>query len=230
MSALDKLKAEAAAQEAVARASGRPIKHCSALALVAKSHGYRNWRACRAALSAMVPDSMGATRKKPQMADVDMKHYRSRDWNFSLDIPRHWNAFPAVSANSPYEVIRFASHEDGTHVLIIFRTPWSPRNGSQAYTERWQNDLAQAGFGKFVISETAIGSRQVLVLDCNRPMNGANWNMALDGETWTVREYFVFDGTLVYALGFGTNRGHEKIDVYEQISGSFEIWEDPYSA
>src|SRR4051812_36644380 len=57
------------------------------------------------------------------MNTTDMKRYKSSEWNFMLDIPKRWNSFPPVSANSPYEVIRFASQEDGTHLLIIFRFP-----------------------------------------------------------------------------------------------------------
>jgi hypothetical protein len=29
--------------------------------------------------------------------NIEMKRYTSRDWNFALDIPARWNAFPAVS-------------------------------------------------------------------------------------------------------------------------------------
>jgi len=58
---------------------------------------------------------------------TDMKHYESSDWNFALDIPRRWNSFPPVPTNSPNEVIRFASREDGNHLLIIFRQPHDPK-------------------------------------------------------------------------------------------------------
>ena len=47
-----------------------------------------------------------------------MKHYASSEWNFALDIPKRWNSRPPASSNSPYELIRFALREDGTHVLI----------------------------------------------------------------------------------------------------------------
>ena len=59
---------------------------------------------------------------------TDMKHYESSDWNFALDIPRRWNSFPPVPTNSPNEVIRFASREDGNHLLIIFRQPHDPKS------------------------------------------------------------------------------------------------------
>jgi len=42
---------------------------------------------------------------------VEMKRYNNSQWNFGLDIPKRWNAFPAVPTNSPYEVIRFASRK-----------------------------------------------------------------------------------------------------------------------
>jgi hypothetical protein len=45
------------------------------------------------------------------MNTTEMKRYKSAEWNFALDIPRRWHAFPPVSSNSPGEVIRFASQE-----------------------------------------------------------------------------------------------------------------------
>jgi hypothetical protein len=47
------------------------------------------------------------------MNTTEMKRYRSAEWNFALDIPKRWHAFPPVSSNSPAEVIRFASKEEG---------------------------------------------------------------------------------------------------------------------
>ena len=56
-----------------------------------------------------------------------MKHYKSSEWKFALDISKRWDSFPPVPTNSPYEVIRFASREDGTYLLIIFREPRNPK-------------------------------------------------------------------------------------------------------
>jgi len=66
------------------------------------------------------------------MNTTEMKRYQSAEWNFTLDIPRRWNSFPPVSSNSPLEVIRFASKEDGTHLVIIFRGPRDPPEAPQA--------------------------------------------------------------------------------------------------
>ena len=64
------------------------------------------------------------------MNTTDLKHYQSSEWHFALDIPKRWNSFPPVSANSPYELIRFASREDGAHLLIILRKPQGPGFGT----------------------------------------------------------------------------------------------------
>ena len=214
MSALRELKAEATAQEALARASGHLLKHCGALELVARSHGYGNWRACLAALSDGAAAIRPQTRKGHKMTNVEMKHYENREWNFSLDIPRHWNTFPAVSTNSPYEIIRFLSHEDGVHILIVFRMPYDPQKGPKQHTDRVQEKLTQEGFANFTTSETSIGSRKVIMLDCNKPK---------DSGIWSVREYFIFDGTLAHALGFGTDKWDEKVDLFDRMAESFNV-------
>ena|ERR1035438_3309033 len=93
------------------------------------------------------------------MNTADMKHYESSEWNFALDIPKRWNSFPPVSTNSPYELIRFASREDGTHLLIIFRKPHDPKLSLKALADQVQQVLAGQGFGNFSTAETTIGLR-----------------------------------------------------------------------
>src|SRR5205085_569373 len=120
------------------------------------------------------------------MNTTDMKHYKSSEWNFALDLPKRWNSFPAVTTNSPYEVIRFASQEDGTHLLIIFREPHDPKQTLKEVSDRVQQILASHEFGNFVTAETTIRSRAALTLDFDRPK---------DGKTWSCRHYFVAEGT-----------------------------------
>ena len=128
MSMLDKLRAEAAALEAEARASGNAIKHSAALEEVARRHGYSGWRACVAAFSdAALSDS------PPNL--FEMTRYKSSEWGFSLDIPARWNIFPTVPTNSPWEVVRFASHEDGFHTLIVFREPYDPKQSPEEHSK-----------------------------------------------------------------------------------------------
>ena len=148
-----------------------------------------------------------------QAKDPAMKHYKSAEWHFELDIPKRWNAFPAVPTNSPSEVIRFASHEDGVHLLIIFRYPHDPQVSPETLSARIQKILADHGFSNFVTGETTIGSKRVLTLDFDRTNN--------DGMLWSCRHYFVIDGTLVYTLGFGTSKRDSMFDLYDRMAKSF---------
>jgi hypothetical protein len=211
MSMLDKLRAEAAALEVESRASGNPIKHSFALELVAKKHGYTGWRACLAAFSDVRPAEFAP-------APFEMKRYKSNQWNFSLEIPKRWNAFPAVPANSPYEVVRFASYEDGNHLMIVFREPYDRKQSPEAHSKGVQDFLEKRDFSNFVSGKMVVGSRRVETLDFNIPLG--------DG-IWSCRHYFMIDGsTLAYVLGFGTTKWEAMIGLYDRMAKSFVISEE----
>ncbi len=74
-----------------------------------------------------------------------------------------------MPANSPYEVIRFASREDGIHALIIFREPGDPKRNVNERADKVQKLLASKGFSHFARAETMIQSGPVLTLDFDRP-------------------------------------------------------------
>ena len=111
-------------------------------------------------------------------------------------------------------MVRFASKEDGTHVLIVFREMHDPKQPSQEVSDAVQKVLASHGFGNFAPGKTTIGSRVALTLDFDRPK---------DGGTWSCRHYFVGEGTLRYTLGFGTTRKAEMFELYERMARSFEF-------
>ena len=172
------------------------------------------------------------------MNATEMKRYRSAEWNFALDVPRGWNAFPPVSSNSPLEVIRFASKEDGTHLVIIFRGPRDPKKPLKEACDQAQQILAKQGFGHFTTTETAIGSRAALVLEFDRPQrwHSKRWrrfwsraalmlkfNRPQDEGTWSCREYFLAVGTLQYTLGFGTTNKGGMFELYDRMAKSFEF-------
>ena len=149
--------------------------------------------------------------------NTDMKHYESRDWHFRLDIPRRWNSFPPVPTNSPAEVIRFASEEEGSHLLIIFRHPHDPKKALKEISDDVQQRLTKRGFGNFVSAETTIGSRLALTLDFDRTK---------DDRTWNCRHYFVAQDTLRYTLGFGTTNTINKAEMfqlYDRMADTFEM-------
>jgi hypothetical protein len=148
------------------------------------------------------------------MNTTEMKRYKSAEWNFALDIPRRWHAFPPVSGNSPLEVIRFASKEEGNHLVIIFRGPRDPKKSLKEVCDQVQQVLAGKSFGNFSTTETSIGTRPALLLEFDRPQ---------DGGIWSCREYFVAEGTLQYTLGFGTNKKDSMFELYDRMARSFEF-------
>jgi len=163
---------------------------------------------------------------------TDLKHYKNSEWSFAIDIPKRWNSFPPVSTNSPYEVIRFASREDGNHLLIIFREPHDPKQTLKEVADRVEKQfLASKGFGNFAAAETTIGSRAALMLDFDKPQTDANLPLLLHGDQyvvrpghlWSCRHYFVTEGTLRYTLGFGTTNKAGMFELYDRVAKSFEI-------
>ncbi len=210
MSQIEKLKAEADELESHHRALGNPIKHCEALEQVAKKHGYSSWRACRARLG---DESDKADTRE---AAPPMQQYRSSDWNFSIDFPAHWNIFPPVPNNSPYEAVRFASKEEGDfHIVIVFRQPRDPKETPAQWLADVQQRLEQAGFGNFKNGEPVIEGRILPTLDFDKPR---------DGRTWSCREYFVAAGTLLYIIGFGSNAPEKISGIRDRMIQSFEVF------
>jgi len=165
---------------------------------------------------------------------TDMKHYKSRDWNFALDIPKRWNSFPAVHINSPYEVIRFASREDGIHVLIIFREPNDPKRPLNERADRVQKLLASKGFSNFARAEAMIQAKPILMLDFDRPHNDESLPLILEDDRyvqrpdllWSCRHYFLAADTLGYTLGFGTTNKGAMFEVFDRMAKTFEIIPD----
>jgi hypothetical protein len=111
-------------------------------------------------------------------------------------------------------VIRFASKEEGNHLVIIFRGPRDPKKPLKEACDLAQKLLAGKGFANFSTTETTIGTRAALMLGFDRPQ---------DGGTWSCREYFVAEDTLQYTLGFGTNNKDGMLELYDRMAKSFEF-------
>jgi hypothetical protein len=144
-----------------------------------------------------------------------MKPYRSSEWNFAIDFPAHWNIFPPVSSNSPYEVIRFASKKEGDfHIVIVFRTPRDPKQTAAESLVSIQQRLEPVGFGNFKADEAPAGGRMVATLDFDKPK---------DGRTWSCRYYLVEAGTLEYRIGFGSDAPEKIVAIRDRMAESFEV-------
>jgi hypothetical protein len=144
-----------------------------------------------------------------------MKHYQNTEWNFGLDIPKGWNRFPPNLNYSPREVMRFASGENGKQLLAIFRTFIDAQKGIAGHISAVEDSLAKKeGYSHFVTGETMLGSRRVTTLDFDRSQP--------DGETWSVHQYFLVEGTLLYTLSFNTNGNPQAmIALTDRIASSF---------
>ena len=144
-----------------------------------------------------------------------MKHYQNKEWNFELDIPGGWNRFPPNLAYNPREVMRFASGENGRQLLIIFRNFFDAQKGIAGYISADEQALEKKeGYSHFVTGETTIGSRRVTTLDFDRQQS--------DGSTVSIHQYFLVEGTLLYALSFSTNGNLQAmIALTDRVAGSF---------
>lgn len=211
MSRIDQLKAEAITLETEEKNAGRTMKHCAALEIIARRHGYETWRACVARLAE--PSVGGSSKGIEGTEAVALKHVWNKQWGFGLSIPTRWNEFPPILSNSPYEVARFASNEDGTHLIIVFRMPGDPTGRVTSVTQRVQVALAKSGFGNFKTGSSRFGHRSVVTLDFDKP---------LENGLWSGRQYFIAHGTLAYVLGCGTTKGVAMFELYNRIAETFE--------
>jgi beta-lactamase regulating signal transducer with metallopeptidase domain len=162
----------------------------------------------RVVTSAMSTFTMGA------LSANGTQHYQNTEWKFGLDVPKGWNRFPPVMANSPFEVVRFGSGENGYQILIIFRNGIDAQSGLAAHIAAVEQALGKAGFGNFATGQVTMGSRQVTTLDFNRTNS--------DGTTWSCRHYIFVDGSLIYTLGFGNSAKPDAVLAQqESIARSF---------
>ena len=145
---------------------------------------------------------------------VELRRYRNEEWKFELDIPEGWIVEPPVPSNGP-EVIRFHSPVPGPDGLIVWRSRQDPRLSPKATSEATQKVLAKGGFSNFVSGETSIGSRRVQTLDFEQTLP--------DGSLMSCRHYFVIDGSVLYILGFGTNRRDEMFGTIDRVAKSFSF-------
>src|ERR1035441_9828331 len=102
----------------------------------------------------------------------------------------------------------------GNHLVIIFRWARDPKKPLREGCEQVQQILAGKGFANFSTIETTIGTRAALMMEFDRPQ---------DGGTWSCRQYFLAEGTLHYALGFGTNNKDRMFELYDRMAKSFEF-------
>jgi hypothetical protein len=143
---------------------------------------------------------------------TEMRHYKNDQWKFELDVPTAWAVMPPDLSNSPNEIIRMGSQENGKHNLIVFRQSVSPSKDAKRLTDESQRFLAKHGFSNFVSKETVIGAHKVMTLDFERN---------IEGGVWHCRHYIIVDEAKAYVLGFGTTNREAMSELYDRMAKSF---------
>ena len=162
--------------------------------------------------SGLSPENVPGGPEISGTTDSGMKHYESDEWNFAIDIPEHWNAFPPNPANSPSEVARFG----GLNPLIVFRSPYDPRKSLREVCEETQKILVDGGYENFTSFETTIGPKEAMALDFDKPM---------DEKILRCREYFIIGGDFIYGLAYGSDKKDGIFETFERIAQTFEIFD-----
>jgi hypothetical protein len=147
------------------------------------------------------------------LADAGLRHYRSADWGFGLDIPVAWRGYPP-DRNSPAEIVRFYPDAPGISLLIVFRKTHDAKETLNEAFDSAERNLAKQGYAHFKRGQARLGEKAALTLDFDRPTSAG---------TWSCREYFIFDESGDYVLGFGTSNRDGFFPLYERVANTFVV-------
>jgi hypothetical protein len=156
---------------------------------------------------------LGGSALAADAGATEMRRYQNDQWKFELDVPKRWAVLPPDLTNSPAEVSRIGSHENGNHNLIVFRQSVGPGKTAKRLADESQRFLAKHGFSNFVSGESVIGSRKVMTLDFERSVP--------EGGMWYCRHYIVVENSKAYVLGFGTTDRESTSELYDRMAKSF---------
>ncbi len=162
-------------------------------------------------------DPLSSRPSMTQSDNSDLKRYKSDDWSFSLDMPKHWAASPSLPADLSGG-ISFGSNDGGIEALCIYMAPHDPELSLDEELDIAQKQLANEGYGNFVITKTTIGSNKALILDYDKKVK--------DG-TLRVHAYVVAYQSIIFSLGFVTTRPDASFELYDRIAKTFEFHEPP---
>jgi protein-export membrane protein SecD len=153
-----------------------------------------------------------------QSENSDMKHYKSEDWNFSLDLPKHWAASASLPADISGGAISFGSNDNGLEALRIFMVPHDPELSLNEERNSCEKELTGEGYGNFIGTETMIGSKKALILDFDKKV-----------ENGTRRDhlYLIPYHSILYGLDFISTRPDASFELYDRIAKTFEFHEPP---
>lgn len=146
---------------------------------------------------------------------VSLKSISKSELGFSIHVPKDWSEFPPVLSSSPYEVARFAYRDHTNHLCIVFRLPGSPGLDPRVPAEEAQTRHKTQGFGNFALTKKDVGARAGVLLTFDKTV--------AHGGVWSVREYFVKGGNLVYALALASGDPHADAAIFDAMANQFQV-------
>ncbi|MFC4587017.1 hypothetical protein [Sphaerisporangium corydalis] len=147
------------------------------------------------------------------MARVPFRRVQKAEYGFAVNIPESWAEREPDPSNSQYEVARFVAHDKAHRTCLVFRRPAEGVTAASA-AERARDRLEALGFGRFEVSEGNLGDQAAVRLDFDR---------ASGHGLWSVREYFVATGGLMYCLGLGSSDAEADAETLDALATGFEI-------
>ena len=167
------------------------------------------------------------THRKSDIASIvqteysEMKHYKSDDWNFSLDIPKNWNISPSLPSYLANKgaLISFGSNDNSLEALRIFIETYDPEVSLNEERDRFEKNQTGEGYGNFRSTETTIGSRKALIFDFDKKEK--------DGTLSVHHDYLIPYHSILYLLAFTTTRPDASFKLYDRIAETFEFHEAP---
>jgi hypothetical protein len=160
------------------------------------------------ARSRLLAKNHGPTNSLPPLLRVERPEH-----GFAVHVPEHWQELPLEPADTPYEVARFGYKDPNEHLCMVFRDEGAFGHVSEI-AERARTALEARGFSHFVMSDAEMAGREAVRLDFDN-VHG--------GELWSVSDYVVKAGDLVYILGVGTSEPDKDAPVFDEMLRRFEL-------
>jgi hypothetical protein len=152
--------------------------------------------------------------EEPAMSDIVWRRISKPEYSYAVSVPEGWDERPPNLKNSPWETARFGDSDDRRHSVIVFRIPIFRTRSAVDLAENAQVSLAEAGFGEFQVTETAVAGRPGARLDCARRDAG---------RVWAVRQYLVVTDEASLCLGLGSAVPDEDAGLFDEMATRWEL-------
>jgi hypothetical protein len=122
----------------------------------------------------------------------NLRRVEKPEFGFAVHVPVDWPELTPQPNNSGYERARFAYRDERRHNCQVFLSEGSTGLDPRVRAEDARVMLAERDFEHFVFDRTEIAGCPAVRLD---------FDIARDWGLWSVRQYYVSAGNLIYTLG-----------------------------